>query len=151
MSNQKFETVPNQRILVVHREPIGSNFISINKYSYTKAYRDMSNSSASLGLYIWLVGNQDKYKFALSPQAIENQLGMAASSYHGAIKRLEDLGYLVKRENSNIYDFYENSQKIKTMDRSRLVESEMLNFEDMPSPTEEKENFPIAKKGEFQF
>ena len=151
MANQKFETVPNQHIYVVHREPIGNNFISINKYNYTKAYRDMSNSSASLGLYIWLVGNQDKYKFAFSPQAIENQLGMAASSCHGAVKRLEELGYLVKRENSNVYDFYECSQTIKIMDRSRLVDSEMLNFEDMPSPTEEKGSFPVAKKGEFQF
>jgi hypothetical protein len=151
MSNQKFETVPNQHIYVVHRESIGKNFISLNKYNYTKAYRDMSKTPAALGLYIWLVGNQDKFRFAFSPQAIENQLGMPKNSARDAVKRLEELGYLVPRENSNVYDFYECSQTIKTMDRSRLVESEMLNFEDMPSPTEDDTPFPRAKPGEFHF
>ena len=151
MQNSKFETVPNQHIYVVHREPIGNNFISLNKYNYTKAYRDMSKTPAALGLYIWLVGNQDKYKFAFSPQAIENQLGMARNSCHGAVKRLEELGYLIPRENSNVYDFYECSQTIKVMDRSRLVESEMLNFEDMNAPQEETPTYPKAKPGEFHF
>ena len=151
MSNQKFETVPNQRIYVVHREPMGNNFISLNKYNYTKAYRDMSKTPAALGLYIWLVGNQDKYKFAFSPQAIENQLGMPKNSARDAVKRLEELGYLVPRENSNVYDFYECSQTIKTMDRNRLVDSETLNFEDMPSPSEDTPSYPVAKQGEFHF
>ena len=151
MLNKKLETVPNQHICVVHREPIGKNFISINKYNYTKAYRDMSNSSAALGLYIWLVGNQDKYKFAFSPQAIENQLGMAISSCHGAVKKLIEFGYLVQREDSNVYDFYESSQKIKTMDRSRLVEAETLNFEKM-SEQAEADTSPITiKQGDFHF
>jgi biotin operon repressor len=111
----------------------------------------MSKTPATLGLYIWLVGNQDKYKFAFSPQAIENQLGMARNSCHGAVKRLEELGYLVPRENSNVYDFYECSQTIKTMDRGRLVEAEMHNFENMPSPTEDDAPFPRAKQGNFSF
>jgi hypothetical protein len=149
--SKKIETVPNQHIYVVHREPIGKNFISLNKYNYTKAYRDMSKTPAALGLYIWLVGNQDNFKFAFSPQAIENQLGMARNSCHGAVKRLEELGYLVPRENSNIYDFYECSQTIKTMDRSRLVESEMLDFEKTSSPTAKAEALPLAKQDDFQF
>lgn len=137
-------TVPNQHAFIIHRDPVGKNFIQIGKENYSKAYRDMSKSPAALGLYIWLVGNQDKFKFAFSPQAIENQLGMARSSCHGAVKKLEELGYLVPREESNIYDFYEVTAK-KT-DR-KIVESEMLIFEDPPSPTE-----PIkAKKEEFNF
>ncbi|MBE6667580.1 MAG: MarR family transcriptional regulator [Ruminococcaceae bacterium] len=140
----KFETVPNQNVYVVHREPVGNNFIQINKSNYSKAYRDMSKSPAALGLYIWLVGNQDKFKFAFSPQAIENQLGMARSSCHGAIRRLEELGYLVQRENSNIYDFYEVTGK--KIDR-KIVESEMLIFDEMPAQCEA----PKAKPGEFTF
>ena len=151
MQNKKIETVPNQHIYIVHREPIGNNFISINKYNFTKAYRDMSKTPAALGLYIWLVGNQDKYRFAFSPQAIENQLGMPKNSARDAVKRLESLGYIVPRENSNVYDFYECSQTIKTMDRGRLVEAEMLNFEEMPSPTEDDTPAPIAKQGDFSF
>ena len=150
MATKKIETVPNQHVFVIHREEKGNNFISINKYNYSKAYRDMSKTPSALGLYLWLVGNQDKYKFAFSPQAIENQLGMAKSSCHGAVKKLEELGYLVQRNDGNVYDFYELTTKDKKMER-KLVECEMLNFDDMPSPTEDKESFPIAKKGDFQF
>lgn len=151
MSKKKIETVPNQRMYVVHREAIGKNFISISKLNYSKAYRDMSSSSAALGLYIWLVGNQDKFKFAFSPQAIENQLGMARSSCHGAVKRLEELGYLVPRsESSNVYDFYEVSILDEELEQ-KAPEDDMLNYESPTAPTEEVPSFPIAKPGNFEF
>jgi DNA-binding MarR family transcriptional regulator len=143
----KIKTVPNQNIYVIHREAVGKNFIQINKENYTKAYRDMSKSSAALGLYIWLVGNQDKYKFGFSPQAIENQLGMARASCHGAVKRLEELGYIVQREDSNIYDFYEVT---KNKLERKLVESEMILFEDEPSQNEKSE-IPEVKANTFVF
>ena len=140
------KTVPNQHVFIIHRESTGNNFIALNKSNYSKAYRDMSGTPSALGLYIWLVGNQDKYKFAFSPQAIENQLGMARSSCHGAVKKLEELGYLVPRENSNIYDFYEVTTKDKEISRKK-VESETINFEEMPAPTDA----PVAKPGNFEF
>lgn len=143
MSETKFETVPNQRIFVIHREDKGNNFIAINKLNFSKAYRDMSKTPAALGLYIWLVGNQDKYKFAFSPQAVENQLGMARSSCHGAIARLAELGYLVQREDSNVWDFYEVTTKDAEMDR-KTVEGEMIIFDNLPPA-------PLAKHGEFHF
>lgn len=142
----KIKTVPNQQIVKVHRESMGKNFISISKENYSKAYRDMSSSSSALGLYIWFVGNKDNYTFALSPQAIENQLGMARSSCHGAIKKLIELGYLVKKdEKSNVYDFYEITRLEGKIDR-KPVESEMLIFEDDTS-----EDTACAKKCEFDF
>ena len=146
MSETKFETVHNQRIFVIHRKDKGNNFIAINKLNFSKAYRDMSKTPAALGLYIWLVGNQDKYKFAFSPQAIENQLGMARSSCHGAINRLAELGYLVQREDSNVWDFYEVTTKDAQMDR-KSVEEEMIIFDDIPTAP----SAPIAKPGEFHF
>jgi hypothetical protein len=149
-----FNTVPNQRVFVIHREDKGGNFIAINKLNYSKAYRDMSKAPAALGLYIWLVGNQDKYQFAFSPQAIENQLGMATNSCHGAVKRLIELGYLVQRnENSNQYDFYEVSVLDGKLERKRLVSEEMINFEDLLDESEEEKSeipFPI-KPGKFEF
>jgi hypothetical protein len=141
-----FNTVPNQRVFVIHREDKGGNFIAINKLNYSKAYRDMSKAPAALGLYIWLVGNQDKYQFAFSPQAIENQLGMARSSCHGAVERLIELGYLVQREDSNYYDFYEVSTKDKELTR-KTVEGEMFLFEENSAQS----SAPIAKPGEFNF
>lgn len=141
---ENFNTSPNQNIYVVHRENIGKNFISINKENYSKAYRDMSSIPSALGLYIWLVGNQNNYKFAFSPQAIENQMGMARSSCHGAVRKLVELGYLVQREESNVYDFYEISRK--KHDR-KPVESEMIIFDEAPSQCEA----PKAKPGDFEF
>lgn len=147
MAYQKIQTTPNQHIVVVHREDTGKQFISINKINFTKAYRDMSKSPAALGLYIWLVGNQDKFRFAFSPQAIENQLGMAQSSCRDAFKKLESLGYLVSRgENSNMYDFHEISVDDKKRER-KLIEAEKIEFEDLPT----EESFPKAKPGEFHF
>lgn len=143
---KKFNTVPHQKVVKVHRQPIGNNFISISKESYSKAYRDMSNSSASLALYIWLVGNKNNYSFALSPEAIEREIGMARSSYNGAVKKLIDLGYLVRKdENSNVYDFYEVTHLDGKIER-KAVESDMIIFEDLP-----QENVPLAKHGEFTF
>lgn len=139
-------TVPNQHAFIIHREPVGKNFIQISKENYSKAYRDMSKSPAALGLYIWLVGNQNNFRFAFSPQAIENQLGMARSSCHGAVRKLEELGYLVQREESNVYDFHEVTTMEKEMNR-RIVESEMLIFDDTPITPEA----PKAKPGEFTF
>jgi DNA-binding MarR family transcriptional regulator len=133
-------------VVKVHREPTGKNFISISKENYSKAYRDMSNSSSALALYIWLVGNKDNYTFALSPEAIENQIGMARSSYNGAVKKLIDLGYLVRKdEKSNVYDFYEVTRLDGKIER-KAVESEMIIFEDLP-----QENVPLVKHGEFTF
>lgn len=143
---KKIKTVPNQKVVKVHREPTGKNFIAISKESYSKAYRNMSNSSATLALYIWLVGNKDNYTFALSPEAIENQIGMAKSSYQGAVKKLIDLGYLVKKdENSNVYNFYEVTRSDEKVEHN-AVESEAIIFEDFP-----QENVVLAKQGEFTF
>lgn len=127
MANQTFQTVPNQSTVKIHREETGNNFIAISKHSFSMAYQNMSNSSAALGLYIWFVGNKDNYSFALSPQAIYNQLGMARSSYNGAMKKLIELKYLVKRENSNIYDFYEISKSDASSDSETAETKEKIS------------------------
>ena len=148
-------TVQNQRIIHVHREKANKNFIQLNKYNFTKAYRDMSNTPAALGLYIWLVGNKDGYTFEFSPQSIENQLGMAKTSCQGAFKKLVELGYLVQRnENSNQFDFYEVTILDGKTDRRRLVSEEMINFDELTEESGNKEietHFPLAKPGKFEF
>ena len=148
-------TVPNQKIIHVHREKTNKNFIQLDKYNFTKAYRDMSNTPAALGLYIWLVGNKDGYTFEFSPQSIENQLGMAKTSCQGAFKKLVELGYLVQRnENSNQFDFYEVSVLDGKLERKRLVSEEMINFEELTEEAGNEEietHFPLAKPGKFEF
>lgn len=137
------QTVPNQNTVTVHRETLNNNYIAINKTSFANAYKAMSNSSSALALYIWLVGNKDGYKFAFSPQAIQNQLGMARSSCHGAVRKLMDLGYLVQRSSdSNAFDFYEVAPN---------GEKPVLDFSDGDSPPLPEEEQEKPKEKSFVF
>lgn len=103
-----FETVPNQKAVIIHREMPQRDFIAIKKSNFAEAYQHLG--ATALVLYLHLVGNQDGYSFALSPTAIHNQIGMPSSTVRDQINRLIALRYLVCRGNSNIYDFYEHPQ-----------------------------------------
>lgn len=138
-------SVPNQYRVKIHREPMpkGSSFIQISKESFAKAYQKMSRAPSALALYIWLVGNQNNYAFEFSPQAVLNQLGMAISTTHGAVKRLKEEGYLVQREEGTTCDFYEIAREDGV---TKNVEGETKDEEyDFPSPVVK------AKPGEFLF
>jgi DNA-binding transcriptional regulator PaaX len=113
----------------------------IGKEMFSKAYDSLGNSAGALALYVWLVGNQNGFKFGFSPQAILNQCGIPLSTTRAAIKRLEAEGYLVKRENSATRDFYENSRLDVQQEREAKQEEES----ELPS-LESK-----AKPGEFSF
>lgn len=105
----QFETVPNQKVVHVHREGLGMLFLGINKETFMAAYKDLN--STALVLYLYFASNKDGYTFALSPKAVQADLGMPKSTCQDQIKKLIEKGYLVqRRENSNIYDFYERPQ-----------------------------------------
>ncbi len=138
-------SVPNQYRVKIHREliPKGSSFIQISKEHFAKAYQKMSRAPGALALYVWLVGNQNNYVFEFSPQAVLNQLGMAISTTHGAVKRLKEEGYLVQREESATCDFYEVARESGSVkSKERETEDEECDF---PSPVVK------AKPGEFLF
>lgn len=139
------KSFPNQYRIKIHREPIpkGSSFIQISKENFAKAYQQMSRAPGALALYVWLVGNQNNYAFEFSPQAVFNQLGMAISTTHGAVNRLREEGYLVRREESTTFDFYEVAQQSGA---NQNAERESKDEEsDFPSPELK------AKPGEFSF
>ncbi len=130
---------PNQYDIQIHKNPSPKrDFIQVEKAVFAKAYKRLSRSSGALALYIWLVGNQDKYKFEFSPQAILNNLGMPLTTTHDAVKRLKNAGFLIKRENSATHDFYEIS-------RDEIAEQS--SEKDDPSPPAQ----PLAKPGKFVF
>ena len=61
-----------------------------------------------LQLYLYIAGNRDGFDFALSQEAAERDAGITKTTFHKYVKVLIEKGYLVPRkENSNIYDFYE--------------------------------------------
>ena len=106
-------SVPNQRIVKVHRDMPGENegnFLMIKKSNLYEAYRTLN--ATALCLYLFLAGNKDGYNLEYSPKAIHAEMGMPESTCRDQFKVLVEKGFLVpKHEGSNIFDFYETPRK----------------------------------------
>lgn len=104
-------TVPNQKVVHVHRDMPDKNkkegnFLLIKKENWYAANRDLE--PYGLQLYLYIAGNRDGFDFALSQEAAEREAGIKKTSYHKYVNLMIEKGYLVPRkENSNIFDFYE--------------------------------------------
>lgn len=126
---------PNQKIVVVHREKPDKDFIQIKKENFAEAYKNLG--ATALVLYLYLVGNKQGYKFALSPSAVQKAIGMPESTCRDQINKLISYGYLVpEKEDSNIYHFYETKQP----------ETAKGQEEPQSEPTEEQEEQPPQPK-----
>lgn len=102
-------TVPNQRLVSIHRERAASDFLGIKNENWQSAARDLG--AHALMLYLYLASNANGFTLALSPAAIRQAVGMPQSTYRDQFVKLLDKGYLVQRQNSNTYDFYEVPQR----------------------------------------
>lgn len=102
-------TVPNQRLVAIHRERATSDFLGIKNENWQAAARDLG--AHALMLYLYLASNANGFTLALSPAAIRRAVGMAQSTYRDQFVKLVDKGYLVQRSNGNTYDFYETPQR----------------------------------------
>ena len=99
-------TVPNQKVVHVNRQKCDKNFLQISKDNWYAANKDLE--PYGLQLYLYIAGNRDGFDFALSQEAAERDVGITKTTFHKYVKVLIEKGYLVPRkENSNIYDFYE--------------------------------------------
>lgn len=109
-----FRTVPNQKIVNIHRDMPQKGetepFLTIKTKNLFEAYRNL-HSIGGLALYLYFASNKDGYSFALSPQAIENEIGIPHTTYNDNINRLILNGYLVRRGNGNVYDFRETNSE----------------------------------------
>ena len=133
---------PHQHDVQIHRETLPkSDFITISKKSFAKAYKRLKPSAGALALYMWLVGNKNGYKFGFSPSEIVKHCGIPLSTIRVALKRLETEGYLVKRENSATRDFYETS-RFDVEEEQEVKQEKKLTVSSCEKP---------AKHGEFVF
>ena len=99
-------TVPNQKVVHVNRQKCDKNFLQISKDNWYAANKDLE--PYGLQLYLYIAGNRDGFDFALSQEAAEREAGIKKTSYHKYVNLMIEKGYLVPRkENSNVYDFYE--------------------------------------------
>ena len=99
-------TVPNQKVVHVNRQKCDKNFLQISKDNWYAANKDLE--PYGLQLYLYIAGNRDGFDFALSQEAAERDAGITKTTFHKYVNLMIEKGYLVPRkENSNIYDFYE--------------------------------------------
>lgn len=98
------KTVPNQRIIHIHRERVSSDFLGIKNENWKAAARDLG--AHALLLYLYFAANKDDFSLALSPAAIRQSIGMPPQTYRDQFLKLVDKGYLVQT-GGNVYDFYE--------------------------------------------
>ena len=97
-------TTPNQKVITIHREPLGGSFLGINNDNWKYAARVLG--AHAFLLYIYFASNKDDYKLALSPQAIQKEIGMPPSTFRDQLKKLESWKFLVPGK-GNMYHFYE--------------------------------------------
>ncbi len=109
-------TVPNQRVIHINREPLGGSFLGINNENWKDAARVMG--AHAFLLYIYLASNKNSFDLALSPAAIQKEIGMPPSTFRDQLKKLESLGYLVPGDGNKI-DFYEVPHRATHSDSAR--------------------------------
>ena len=97
-------TAPNQKVIPIHREPLGGSFLGINNENWKYAARVLG--AHAFLLYIYFASNKNEYVLALSPQAIQQEIGMPPSTFRDQLKKLEAFGFLIPCK-GNMYHFYE--------------------------------------------
>ena len=116
-------TVPNQKTIKINRAPLNGNFLGINNDNWKNAAR-LLKAQAFL-LYIYLASNKDQYYLALSPAAIQSEIGMPRSTFYDQLKKLESLGFLV-RVGKNTYHFYEVPKQY-SFENARAADNSVLD------------------------
>ena len=101
-------SVPNQKIVKVHKSKYNSHFLQIGISEWQEAIKAMCQSD--FALYLYLAGNADGFNLELSQKAFENATGYKKSSYHDALKKLERLGYLIQTQ-GNVWEFYTSPRR----------------------------------------
>ena len=97
-------TVPNQKVVQIHREPLGGSFLGINNDNWKYAARVLG--AQAFLLYTYLASNKNEYKTALSPAAVQKDIGMPRSTFYDQLRKLESMGFFVY-DKGNLCHFYE--------------------------------------------
>ena len=134
-------SVPNQKIIRIQRKKYQKNFLQIGSDEWHEAVNNLRPSAFTI--YLYLADNRDGFLLEMSAVTIEKLFGIKKSSYHNALKELEEKGYLQK-EQGNTYSFSSspNSKKLE----SRTENSKKLEYPSVATPKNyyrELQNFDI--------
>lgn len=127
------QTVPNQRIMVIHREKPEKDFLQIKNENWHNFLIHTQNDYPALVLYLYLAANANNYSFALSPRAVEEATGLPRSTFYKKLKILVDKGYIIEGK-SNILHFYEATQK---KEEQEILRARLCGKHDIPPQTHE--------------
>ena len=87
-------------------------FVSVRSMEGQKiAYCTLSNNA--LRIYLMITAHSNTYSFTMGSETFNGKewpFVISRSTYSRAIKELKDNGYLIKRDNSQIWDFYDYPQ-----------------------------------------
>ena len=145
---KEFETVPNQRVLTIHKEPTDKihKYTCNNLEAMGEAARRLQ-SKAGFKLYMYLAKNQDKYHFALSRTDFCEWSGCSITAYRTAFDELEKQGYLINESNNKKdYVFYDKSQK-----EDEEATKDNVNISIPKEKVEEMREVQKLIEGEFKF
>ena len=107
-----YHTSPNQKSIITHKTVSDDSHIygKCNVEATLCAAKELSDRAFKL--YIRLNLHQDGHTYALSPVAIQADIGMSDKRYREAVKELTEKGYLVQNEkHKSLYVFYEFPQR----------------------------------------
>lgn len=135
-------TVPNQNIMVIHRNYPEANFLQISNKHWQDMIKETKDPYA-LVLYLYFVGNANLFHLEVSPVAIQNATGLARSTYYKKLALLEEKGYVVHRK-GNVYDFYETPHQ-KT-DNGGDLPCEHENLQDEQVNPQNEQESPSQKQ-----
>ena len=117
-------TVPNQKVIQIHREPLGGSFLGINNDNWKYAAR-------VLGAQAFLL--------ALSPAAVQKDIGMPRSTFYDQLRKLESMGFLV-HDKGILCHFYEVPQSATHTQTACVPDNEKSTIADNPLPPPVQEN-----------
>lgn len=143
---------PNQKIITVcndmkdRDQKDEKTYGCITREAARLAAKKLNDGTAAYILYTHLALSQDGYTFALSPQAIFNELGITNNQYDRAIKKLKENGYLVQVK-GNRYNFYTIPQILNDVEQlSPNVDNTPPHVDEGIPPSENSIKFEVDSK-----
>ena len=130
-------TVPNQKVIQIHREPLGGSFLGINNDNWKYAARVLG--AQAFLLYTYLASNKNEYKTALSPAAVQKDIGMPRSTFYDQLRKLESMGFLV-HDKGNLLHFYEIPHSATHTQTACVPDNENSTIAANPLPPHVQEN-----------
>ncbi len=109
-------TAPNQRVITIHRAPLEGNFLGINNDNWKYAARVLG--AQAFLLYIYFASNKPDFVLALSPKAIQKEIGMPPSTFRDQLTKLQTFGFLEQGEGNRLH-FYEVPPRATRFENAR--------------------------------